>query len=76
MNTEEALLARYRGSPLLTLVQLAEVLDRSPAGLRISLAGNNELAQKLRPARIKIGRRVYFRVNAVAQIIDSVKGGS
>lgn len=76
MNTEEALLARYRGSPLLTLVQLAELLDRSPAGLRISLAGNNELAQKLRPARIKIGRRVYFRVSEVAQVIDSAKAGS
>ena len=37
---------------------------------------NESGAQKLRPARIKIGRRVYFRVNAVAQIIDSVKGGS
>ncbi|MBK5071607.1 DNA-binding protein [Budviciaceae bacterium CWB-B4] len=70
MKTEEVLLARYQGSPLLSLTQLAEVLDRSPAGLRISLSGNGELAQMLRPGRIKIGRRLYYHVSVVAQVID------
>lgn len=76
MNTEEVLLARYRGSPLLSLTQLAEVLDRSPAGLRISLAGNGELARMLRPGRIKIGRRLYFHVSTVARVIDEARSQS
>lgn len=70
MKTEEVLLARYQGSPLFSLTQLAEVLDRSPAGLRIPLSGNGELAQMLRPGRIKIGRRLYYHVSVVAQVID------
>ncbi|MEB0079414.1 hypothetical protein QN386_20920 [Pseudomonas sp. CCI3.2] len=39
-------------------------------GLRITLSGDNEIARKLKPARIKIGRRVYFRVGSIAQFID------
>lgn len=70
MKTEEVLLACYQGSPLFSLTQLAEVLDRSPAGLCISLSGNGELAQMLRPGRIKIGRRLYYHVSVVAQVID------
>ena len=48
VTTEEILLQRY-GSPLLTIQQVAEVLNRSPEGLRLTLAGNNEVAEKLRP---------------------------
>ena len=70
MKTEEVLFARYQGSPLFSLTQLAKVLDRSPAGLRVPLSGNRELAQMLRLGRIKIGRRLYYRVSVVAQVID------
>lgn len=69
MTTEEVLLQRY-GSPLLTIQQVAEVLDRSPEGLRISLAGEGDVARRLRPSKVKIGRRVYWRTNGVAQMID------
>lgn len=69
MTTEEVLLQRY-GSPLLTIQQVAEVLDRSPEGLRISLAGESDVARRLRPSKVKIGRRVYWRTNGVAQMID------
>lgn len=69
MTTEEVLLQRF-GSPLLTIQQVAEVLDRSPEGLRISLAGEGDVARRLRPSRVKIGRRVYWRTIGVAQMID------
>jgi hypothetical protein len=69
MTTEEVLLQRF-GSPLLTIQQVAEVLNRSPEGLRISLAGDGDVARRLRPGRVKIGRRVYCRVSALAQLID------
>ena len=70
MKTQDVILDRFGGSPLLSLSQVAEILHRSPEGLRITLSGNNELAQKLRPARVKIGRRVYFRVTDIALLID------
>ncbi len=69
MTTEEVLLQRF-GSPLLTTQQVAEVLDRSPEGLRISLAGQGEVANLLRPAKVKIGRRVYWRAATLARVID------
>lgn len=70
MTTEDVLLNKYGGSPLLSLSQVAEILHRSPEGLRLTLSGENELAKKLRPNRLKIGRRVYFKVSAIADLID------
>ena len=70
VTTEELILSRTGGSPLLSLAQVAEILHRSPDGLRITLSGDNEIARNLKPCRIKIGRRVYFRVAGVARFID------
>ena len=68
MSTEQLLVDRY--GPLLTLVQVAELLDRSPEGLRITIRGSNALGRQLTLARVKIGRRVHFRVNAIAALVD------
>lgn len=73
MTTEELILSRTGGSPLLSLTQVAEILHRSPEGLRITLAGDNELARSLRPCRVKIGRRVYFRIQDVVRLIDEAR---
>ncbi|MGY2320972.1 MULTISPECIES: DNA-binding protein [Pseudomonas] len=70
MTTEELILNSNGGSPLLSLSQVAEILHRSPEGLRITLSGDNEIARNLKPCRIKIGRRVYFRVTGIARFID------
>lgn len=70
MTTEELILSSNGGSPLLSLSQVAEILHRSPEGLRITLSGDNEIARNLKPCRIKIGRRVYFRVTGIARFID------
>jgi hypothetical protein len=70
MTTEEALLARYDGAPLLSIDQLAEVLLRSKNGLRLSLGGDNEVSRKLLPCKVKIGRRIYFRTADIAKVID------
>lgn len=67
--TEEMLLNQFH-SPLLSLEQLAQVLGRSPQGLRITLSGDNELARRLKPAKMRIGRRVLFRVAELARFID------
>lgn len=70
MTTVDLLLKVSGGSPLLSLAQLAEVLDRSTAGLRLTLAGDSELSWKLRAARKKLGGRVYFSVLEVAKLLD------
>lgn len=68
-ETEQILLAQFN-SPLLSLAQVAQLLNRSPEGLRITLAGDNELARRLALAKKKIGRRVLFRVSELAKFID------
>lgn len=61
---EQQLLDRY--GPLLTLDQLAEVLHRSPKGLSFTLARPGTLSDQINGARIKLGRRVYFRTSEIA----------
>lgn len=68
MSTEQVLIERY--GPLLTLVQVAELLDRSPEGLRITIRGSNALGRQLMAARVKIGRRVHFKAQAIAAMVD------
>ena len=68
MTTVEILVARY--GPLLTRHQVAEILDRSAEGLRLTERGDSDLGHKLRAARVKIGRRVHFRVSSIARLLD------
>ena len=65
-SIEELLFDRY--GPLLSLNHLAEVLHRSPDGLRIALHEGSEYAAQLNAAKIRVGRRVYFRTPDVAQL--------
>ncbi|AYN19421.1 DNA-binding protein [Alcaligenes aquatilis] len=69
MSMEKALTQKY--GPLLSLCELAQLLKRSKDGLRIALNGNNEFAETWNSARVKVGRRVYFRAADIAKIIDN-----
>ncbi|AVR11777.1 hypothetical protein A8H31_20490 [Burkholderia thailandensis] len=56
---------------MLTLDQLAEILDRSPEGLRLSLSSARaDWARHINETKVQIGRRVYFRTEAIARLID------
>lgn len=62
---------KERYSVLMTLDQLAEILDRSPEGLRISLStSRSNWAQHINATKVHIGRRIYFRTEAIARLID------
>lgn len=74
MTTTEAILLSQFNTPLLSLEQVAQILNRSPDGLRITLSGNSELARRLRPARKRSGRRVLFSVTELARFIDEWEG--
>lgn len=67
MRIEEALTKQY--GPLLSIAQLAWVLDRSPDGLRKSLRSNTEWSRKTNAAKVKLGRRVYFRTADIAMLL-------
>jgi len=67
------LLEKY--GPFLSIEQLADVLDRSPKGLRITLQrANSEVTKQFKPARKKLGRRVYFNAVRVAEIMMARDG--
>lgn len=58
---------------LMTIDNLAEVLDRSKKGLRVTLQQDNEISRLFNQAKRKYGRRVYFVTEMVAKIIADKK---
>lgn len=68
-TTEDIILSQFN-TPLLSLKQVAQILDRSPQGLRITFSGDNEIARRLNPAKRRFGRRVLFAVVDLANFID------
>ncbi|WP_166366030.1 DNA-binding protein [Pseudomonas akapageensis] len=68
MTLEQQILERF--GPLLTLAQLAELLHRSPQGLSFTLSRPGSFAEKINIARIKLGRRVYFRASDIAAALS------
>lgn len=68
MSTEQILLEKY--GPLLTMSALAGLLNRTTDGLRLFLTRDCEMSQRLNKARLKVGRRVYFRTIVISRIID------
>ena len=59
MTTEKYLLQQY--GPLMSLTDVACLLDRSPEGVRVALYSDTDVSRKLKPTMLRVGRRVYFR---------------
>lgn len=68
MTLEENLIQRF--GPLMPLAGLAKLLDRSPEAARMYLRSNSELAEKINTAKLKVGRRLYFRTIEVARCLN------
>lgn len=68
MQIEEVLTNQY--GPLLSVAMLAKVLDRSAEGLRISLRTDSDWSKPINAAKLKIGRRVYFRTAEIALVLS------
>lgn len=67
MSLAEILINKY--GPLMSLENLAETLKRSTEGVRNGLTKDMEPYRKIREARVRIGRRVYFQTLKIAAII-------
>lgn len=59
MTVDDYLIGRF--GLLMSISDLADLLDRSPDGVRVSLYSDTEVSRKLKPTMVKVGRRVYFR---------------
>ncbi|MDH4855432.1 DNA-binding protein [Pseudomonas sp. BN505] len=59
MTTEQYLLGRF--GPLMSIVDIAAILGRSPEGVRVAMYTDSDLSRKLKPTVVRIGRRVFFR---------------
>lgn len=69
MTTLELLQKNY--GPLMSMEALAKTLNRSKEGLRVGLSSNNELSRAINSAKRRLGRRVYFKTEIIAEIIDN-----
>lgn len=65
-SMEASMFEKY--GPLLSLPQLAEILHRTPDGLRVALHDDSSYAGQLNAAKVRIGRRMYFRTPEVARM--------
>ena len=66
MTAEETLIKQY--GPLLSINQLAAILDRSPDGLRTTLRSSGEWVNKINATRLRLGRCLYYCTVAVADV--------
>ncbi len=73
MTTEEYLLQQY--GPLMSMTDIAALLDRSPEGIRVALYSDTDVSRKLKPTMLRIGRRVYFRTLQVKEAL-ALDGGA
>lgn len=71
MTIEENLVGRF--GPLIPLAGLAALLDRSPEAVRMFLRSNSDLANNINTAKLKVGRRLYFRTSEVAHLLSGAK---
>ena len=69
MTIEEILVKEY--GPLMSLSELAMILDRTPAGLRSSLRSSGDWVNGINAARLRLGRRIYFKTSEIANVLDA-----
>ena len=68
MTVDDYLIERF--GLLMSISDLADLLGRSPDGVRVSLYSDTEVSRKLKPTMVKVGRRVYFRTLQVKGALD------
>ncbi|VVE54407.1 DNA-binding protein [Pandoraea anhela] len=67
LKIEEVLMSQY--GPLLSLAHLAKILDRSADGLRQGLYVESDWSARINAAKLKVGKRVYFRTSDIARFL-------
>lgn len=73
MKNIEFLLGKF--GPLVPLNDVASIFHADRDALRGSLKRKSGLGAILEPAKVKMGRRIYFKSLILADILDSRGGG-
>jgi len=68
-NTLNYLQNQY--GPLMNLSAVAKTFDRSKEGLRVCLSSNTPFSVAVNSAKKRYGRRVYFKTEIIAELIDN-----
>jgi len=68
MTTEEYLLGQF--GALMGIADIAKLLGRSADGVRVALYSDSDVSRRLKPAMVRVGRRVYFRTLQVKDALD------
>ena len=71
MTIEENLFKQF--GPLIPLAGLARLLDRSPEAIRMFLRSQSPLGEQINSAKLKVGRRLYFRTAEIAVVLSGVR---
>ncbi|MFY3456777.1 MULTISPECIES: hypothetical protein [Pseudomonadota] len=54
----------------MSIVDVATLLGRSPDGVRVALYADTDFSRKLKPAMLRVGRRIYFRTLQITEALD------
>ncbi|WP_265919525.1 hypothetical protein [Cupriavidus nantongensis] len=54
----------------MSIVDVATLLGRSPDGVRVALYTDTDFSRKLKPAMLRVGRRVYFRTLQITEALN------
>jgi hypothetical protein len=68
-NTLNYLQNQY--GPLMNMGAVAKTFDRSKEGLRVCLSSNTPFSVAINSAKKRYGRRVYFKTEVIAELIDN-----
>jgi len=60
----------HRYGPLLSHDQMANLLDKTPGGLRAFLLQRSKLAVGLLNCKVQVGRRNFYRTIEVAELLS------
>lgn len=74
MTTLDLILTRY--GVLFTLDNLAELFHARRDSIRMQVARNTPLGKELNACKFRRGRRIYFRAQGVAAILDNGDGAN
>ena len=78
MSLVEIILARF--GPLMNYAQLGELFGYSgpsaASAMRQRLRRDNKLGNGLQSATLRLGRRIYFRTDLVAETLDLATGNA
>lgn len=69
MTVEENLVSKY--GTVLTLNDLAQILQRSKNGLRQTLRTSSPWVQQINAEKFYLGKRLYFRTPGIAKVLSN-----